>query len=293
MASMAHRQVKLANAIVALANYYQFGQGERLTQPCVRSRMLLWCKAGQGAVRVNTETCPLAADAFVLMPWDHSVTYESDRNDPLFVGAIHMIPFHDRAHRLVHEVSHRPGDAFWDCRWRKDVLVPGLEGVQHGSLARDPALRHLAEHIVQRFAAAKRREWELRRHAELLLSALRDHFTTSEPPGSTLPAELQVMMQFVRSHLYRKLSLEDVAQFAERSPSSVGRLFRRHLRMTTVTFIIRAKMEVARQLLSTSRLPVAEVGRRVGIEDAYYFSKLFRKTVGKSPLEYRKASSLL
>lgn len=282
-----------AHAVVAIANYYQFSHGERLSQPCVQSRMLLWGKAGKGAVRVTHETIPIALDDFVWMPWNRSITYLADAKEPFFVGGIHIIPDHAMDQPVVFEVAHREPDALWDCAWRKDASFDGLDGLKRGSLAQSPALKHLAEYTAQRYIAGIRREWEFRSLAQLLLSALTDHFCPGTTPAANLPSELQVMMQFVHSHLHRKLSLEHVAEFAERSPSAVGRMFQKHLGMTTVEFIAQTKMKTAQQLLSTSRLSVGEIGRRVGIEDPYYFSKLFRKTVGCSPLEHRRKSSLL
>src|ERR1051326_4039459 len=293
MAPLNSSQIRFSDAFVALATYYQFSNNERISQPCVLSRMLLWCKAGKGVVRVNNESCPTSLNDFLFLPWARSMVYQADDKEPFFVGAIHVLPFHDRKHKVGFEVAHRESDPFWRSPWRRDVAIPALAGIERGSLAETTALRHLAEYTVQRFSAGRRREWEFRSLAQLLLSALADHFTRESPTLSALPTDLVRMMQFVRSHANRKLSLVDVAKFAERSPSAVGRMFQKHLKMTTVTFIARSKMEMAQQLLSTSVLPVSEVGRRVGIDDPYYFSKLFRKTVGASPLEHRKKSSLL
>jgi AraC-like DNA-binding protein len=47
-------------------------------------------------------------------------------------------------------------------------------------------------------------------------------------------------------------------------------------------------MELARHLLVSSSLGVAEVGRRVGLPDPQYFNKQFRRVAGASPLAYRQ-----
>jgi len=51
------------------------------------------------------------------------------------------------------------------------------------------------------------------------------------------------------------------------------------------------KMEWARVLLRESRLSIAQVAQRVGFEDPFYFSKVFRAYAGKSPSEWRRTAS--
>ena len=114
-----------------------------------------------------------------------------------------------------------------------------------------------------------------------------------ECPSTSLPPTLQAMTQYVENHLAERLSLQDLVYFSSLSPSGIGRLFKRHAGCTPVEWITRAKINRAKHLLSTSRLQVSEVGRRLGIYDPYYFSKLFKKTAGISPLQFRKQTSLL
>ncbi|MGE9290587.1 MAG: helix-turn-helix domain-containing protein [Puniceicoccales bacterium] len=45
---------------------------------------------------------------------------------------------------------------------------------------------------------------------------------------------------------------------------------------------------MACELLTFTDLPVQEIAARVGLENPYYFSRLFKKRLGKSPSDYRK-----
>ena len=47
-------------------------------------------------------------------------------------------------------------------------------------------------------------------------------------------------------------------------------------------------MKKAAELLLTTDLNIAEIGFQVGINDPFYFSRCFKKSFGKSPLQYRK-----
>jgi AraC family transcriptional regulator of arabinose operon len=58
-----------------------------------------------------------------------------------------------------------------------------------------------------------------------------------------------------------------------------------------MTHIERQRMELARQLLAVTDLPVAHVARRVGFTDALYFSRRFRASTAMSPTQYRVRST--
>ena len=51
----------------------------------------------------------------------------------------------------------------------------------------------------------------------------------------------------------------------------------------------RTRVERAKQLLSDSSRTVSDVAREVGYDDAGYFSRVFKKVTGRTPVAYRKA----
>ena len=63
--------------------------------------------------------------------------------------------------------------------------------------------------------------------------------------------------------------------------------------VTPVNFIIRRKIEKAQLLLIAGELPVKEIAYLVGFEDFSYFSRVFKKTTGLTPNEYRKGSKVV
>ena len=57
--------------------------------------------------------------------------------------------------------------------------------------------------------------------------------------------------------------------------------------MSPIEFVIRQRLERAQYLLRNQNLAVGEVGRLVGYEDIFQFSKLFKKRFGESPRSMR------
>jgi AraC family transcriptional regulator, transcriptional activator of pobA len=87
------------------------------------------------------------------------------------------------------------------------------------------------------------------------------------------------------------LSLRDVARELGMTPGHLTTVVRRRTGRTVQDWIIDRRMAEARRLLAETDLPVADVARRVGIADAGYFSRLFRREHGASPRAWRPAKA--
>ncbi len=83
------------------------------------------------------------------------------------------------------------------------------------------------------------------------------------------------------------LSLRDVARELGMTPGHLTTIVRRRTGRTIGEWIIERRMAEARGLLAETDLPVREVARRVGMPDPGYFSRLFSRTHGASPREWR------
>lgn len=89
-------------------------------------------------------------------------------------------------------------------------------------------------------------------------------------------------------HLAEPLGVERIAGWAKASAPTLQRWFRTRLGCSVAAWITRLRMERARDLLLQGRLPIAAVGERVGIPDANYFARLFRRHHGASPSAWRQ-----
>jgi len=278
---------RFATAVIVHANYAQFGPAEVTANPCVSSRMVLWCKAGTGEVTANGMTFPFEAGRCLLLPWEHSVSYRASKDDPFLLAGIHLIPRHTRGRPVAFVVAHHANHPLAHASFRRDMEIAEMAGVKAGWL-NDIAMTHLFEYIVNIFIRGLPPEWLARQLAQQLLGELVRWQRHHEEPDSSPAPELERMRQYVLARLHQPLSLRDLVEFSRLSPSTVGRLFRERMQMTPVAWIMLLKMERAQMLFRTRRLSVNEVGEQVGFSDPYYFSKCFKKATSVSPREYRK-----
>ncbi|MGV9799033.1 helix-turn-helix transcriptional regulator [Mycobacterium sp. NPDC003449] len=90
--------------------------------------------------------------------------------------------------------------------------------------------------------------------------------------------------------LAEPLSLRDVADEVGMTAGHLTTLVRRRTGRTVGDWITERRMSLARELLATTALPVAEVAQRVGMADPGYFSRRFRRVHGASPRDWRRTA---
>ena len=101
-------------------------------------------------------------------------------------------------------------------------------------------------------------------------------------------AEVEKIVDYLEDHYTEKISLDQIAQNMYLSPFYISRIFKSEVGDTPINYLINLRMEKARQLLREKpNCSVQEIALQVGYDDAYHFSKLFKKHYGNSPSQYR------
>jgi len=278
------------NAIVLQAGCYEFRNGGEVSFPCIYSRRFLACLSGGGKVSVNGNTYPIKEGDFLFLPWKHSLNCVANKDDPFRILGCHIVPdLKPNDGKILYRIPHFSDDELAQDAFRKDAVLLGLEGIVRGRFLRGTPLYYLCNHIVQWYLERPHREEDARARAQLLLAELA--FTVKEQKKEStlsIPPALRNILIYVRDHMDEKLMICDMARLAKCSPSSVTRLFRKHLDQSPTQWLLKTKIERASQTLIATSLRISEIGRRVGFEDPYYFSKAFKKTTGMSAREYRR-----
>ena len=101
------------------------------------------------------------------------------------------------------------------------------------------------------------------------------------------PERFAELGEIVAAHLESGITLKEVADRLGQTPTAITHRLQRHFGMSYSDYVGRLRVDRAKELLRRTRLTVEAVGRRVGIEDASNFRKLFRKFETMSPQEYR------
>ena len=147
-------------------------------------------------------------------------------------------------------------------------------------LERMRGVRPMSEHRTEHFNLLDAMLAEL-----LAMLSARDH-----PRDDQHRLTRESVLEFMRHNISQPIDLGMVASHFGICKPHLCRIARSLLGGTIHKVWMRMKMEWAQSLLIQSPLSIADVARRVGFKDAFYFSKVFKGMFGLSPAVWREAN---
>ncbi len=93
--------------------------------------------------------------------------------------------------------------------------------------------------------------------------------------------------KYVLQNVDKRIMLQDVAHHINISPNYLSALFKKQYNQNFVDYINMTKMEHACELIQEKKYRIYEISYMLGFENAYYFTKVFKRHVGLTPTEYQ------
>jgi AraC family transcriptional regulator len=122
---------------------------------------------------------------------------------------------------------------------------------------------------------------------EICHSIIRGIFRFSEDnDGVSSRIEIDRVIEYLHSHLERKISVEDMAAIARMAPSHFARIFKREIGNTPMDYLSRIRMERVKKLLLAGDKSITEIAIECGFRSSSYLSACFYKKFRISPSAY-------
>ena len=231
---------------------------------------LMLCVGGHGYVEIDGQRAHLTKNHLLIIPRDTPHRYWAADDDPWSIYWVHFLG--DDADYFVERIP-RPGqpipvplsmqeEAARLFRYCLDALHDGY-GL--------PTLIYAAQSV---------------QHI-LSLLLYRNNTLPMDQRASSRRSNIETAIEFMQSHLNENLRLEDFAREAGMSASHFSERFRQQTGQSPMAFFIQMRMRLACRLLDLSGKPVKVVALELGYRDPYYFSRIFKKSMGISPDGYR------
>jgi len=107
------------------------------------------------------------------------------------------------------------------------------------------------------------------------------------PVSADERGRLAHLLDWIRGHLATEHTIESLAARASMSPRTLQREFKASTGLSPYAWIVRERIERAKELLESSRMPAQQIAERVGMGSAESLRHHFRAQVGAAPAQYR------
>jgi AraC family transcriptional regulator of arabinose operon len=270
IALQARRQPLLKELFLTAAGYFPQAPGHLVERPeGVSEIILIVCVLGRGWVELERgKRLPVKTGEAVVIPSGVAHTYGADDKIPWSIMWAHFRGIH-LAHfaKLLAAIPPDP------------IIKLPLGAV--GKLHLDELYLPLEAGCTLSNLLASSARLRL-----VLIELARLRVPASQRADSTREA-LRQNIEWMRVHRHRKAGLAQLAAQARLSVPHYSACFKRQTGYPPMAYFQRLKIQHAAQLLALTDLRLGEIASAVGLEDTFYFSRLFKKIMGQSPRHFR------
>lgn len=106
--------------------------------------------------------------------------------------------------------------------------------------------------------------------------------------GEYSDRDMKKVLNFIDRNIRKNITLEDAAEAASMSTYYFSKMFKKMTGVNFIAYVTDQKMELAKELLANTSMPVINISYELSYTEANYFSKTFKKKTGFTPSEYRE-----
>jgi AraC-like DNA-binding protein len=250
--------------------FYPRAAGHSMRRRSHGTHLLIYCSSGRGNLQVEGETLPVRPGDLMILRAGQRHAYSADAADPWSILWVHYTG------RLATDYN---------------ALFPAQAAVLHVGV--QTRLVNAFEQLLSLRGAG----FAVLRFVQgaCLLKALLADFACAASLRSSRAGkqlDLEKLTRHMRENLGAELDLDALAATANLSKFHFSRRFRQHTGHAPIQFFIQMKMQRACELLDSTDQPIKAIAGAVGYQDAFYFSRIFKRTIGVSPQAYRQQHAI-
>ena len=110
----------------------------------------------------------------------------------------------------------------------------------------------------------------------------------AEPQNSVGNHQCAAVRRYIDHHFKESLTLDQLADEAHMNKYYLSHAFKQEYGISPINYMISRRLEESKYLLAETDLSMSQIAQLLGFSSLSYFSQVFRKTQGLSPMEYRQ-----
>ncbi len=238
----------------------------------INQYVFIYCIDGAGHYRIGQQEYSVSANQYFILPAGLPHAYASDKSNPWTIYWIHFKG--ELASHYAKDVLH-PMDIKPEIHSRISTRINLFEeifntlknGYSNENL-------HYVSSLFHYYLGSLRYIQQYRQA------------TSSEVVDDNI---VEVAIHYIKENLEKQITLQDIASHIGYSSSHFSMLFKKKTGHSPLAYTNLLKIQEACLMLDSTDMKINQICYKIGIEDTYYFSRLFSKLMGISPREYRKS----
>lgn len=230
--------------------------------------ILIYCSDGSGWIKTVRGIIPVEQGQFVCIPAGTAHTYGSNDNDPWSIYWLHFT----------------------------GTLAPQFDALltlQHTRVCRSVTYNEERIKLFERIYTVLETGYSTDNLTYINMCLWHYLSSLCYPDTFILPQQreykdlMDVAIEFMRENLNRPLQLQELASHIHISVSYFSALFKKKTGYPPLEYFNYIKIQKACQYLQFTNFHIKEIACKLGIEDPFYFSRLFTNIMGIAPADYR------
>lgn len=229
--------------------------------------ILVYCHEGKGQVKIKKTNYKIEAGDFFTIPMKTAHTYEADEENPWTIYWVHFKG--TTSSQIVSCIEKQIGlKGFIQYNEKSIELFNEIYSQLERGYGTDTLM--YANMCLWHF---------------LTTFLFNDRYSLGKLANKDAT---DIAIDFLSHNISKVLALDDIAGEVNLSPSHFSHLFKKKTGFSPIEYFNHLKVQKACQYLLFTKLRVKEISQQLGIEDQYYFSRLFTKIMGIAPNDYRE-----
>ncbi len=263
------RDIDPTQTIPLRAGYFPKAEGHRFKRQPIPETVLIYCVNGKGFYRqAGQRRILINAGTLLCCPAQTTHEYGADPDDPWSIYWMHL-----------HPSKRTDWKGHLECTEKHPAAFIGISPDIMDSFDRLIETMRIAEHSTDVLLCSAL--------AQLIVADACCERQHSASPSRVLP-HLQDVLDLMKANRTESLSVEQMARVAGLSKEYFIRQFKRTVGTTPGNYFLQMKMRTACDWLVNTDLHIREIAFRLGYEDPFYFSRIFKRLRGISPRQHRQ-----
>jgi AraC-like DNA-binding protein len=231
--------------------------------------ILIYCYEGEGSVRIETTEYNLESGDFIIIPIKTAHDYQASEINP---WTIYWMHFKGKSANLLLEQLQKQ--------------LNGYNGFVRGNETILELFNEMYDQLSKGYGTDNLMYTNMCLWHFLGKFIYNNKCHPNGPLNPTSPVDQAI--NFLSKKVESVLTLEEIARMVNLSPAHFSVTFKKKTGFSPIEYFNHLKVQKACQYLLFTNQRIKEIAQAVGIDDPYYFSRLFTKVMGMSPNEYRE-----